>query len=317
MAPARRRCAGWRVAAILAAALQLLLAAADAGKYNAVFNFGDSLVDAGNLVTEGIPDYLATARPPYGQSYFGYPTGRCSDGRLVIDFIAQEFGLPLLPPSKAKNASFAQGANFAITGATALDTEFFEKRGLGKSVWNSGSLFTQIQWLRDLKPTFCNSTQECKDFFAKSLFVVGEFGGNDYNAPLFAGKDLKDAYQLMPHVVQGISDGVEQLIAEGAKDLIVPGVMPSGCFPVYLTMYVDPKEGYGTRSGCLKHFNTFSWVHNAMLKRALQKLRAKHPGVRIIYGDYFTPVIQFLLNAEKFGEFRSSYLCCYLVMRYC
>ncbi|XP_051200433.1 GDSL esterase/lipase At5g45910 [Lolium perenne] len=303
MAPARRRCSAWRTAAaILAVALQLLLAAAaDAGKYNAVFNFGDSLVDAGNLVTEGVPDYLATARPPYGQSYFGYPTGRCSDGRLVIDFIAQEFGLPLLPPSKAKNASFAQGANLAVTGATALDTDFFQKRGLGKFVWNSGSLFTQIQWLRDLKPTFCNSTQECKDFFAKSLFVVGEFGGNDYNAPLFAGKDLKDAYQLMPHVVQGISDGVEQLIAEGAKDLIVPGVMPSGCFPVYLTMYVDPKEGYGTRSGCLKRFNTFSWVHNAMLKRALQKLRAKHPGVRIIYGDYFTPVIQFLLNAEKFG----------------
>jgi hypothetical protein len=89
MAPARRRCSAWRTAAaILAVALQLLLAAAaDAGKYNAVFNFGDSLVDAGNLVTEGVPDYLATARPPYGQSYFGYPTGRCSDGRLVIDFI--------------------------------------------------------------------------------------------------------------------------------------------------------------------------------------------------------------------------------------
>jgi hypothetical protein len=89
MARARRRYAGWRAAAVHAAALQLLLlaAAADAGKYNAVFNFGDSLVDAGNLVTEGVPDYLATARPPYGQSYFGYPTGRCSDGRLVIDFI--------------------------------------------------------------------------------------------------------------------------------------------------------------------------------------------------------------------------------------
>ena len=44
-------------------------------------------MDAGNLVVDGIPDYLATARLPYGMTYFGYPTGRCSDGRLVVDFI--------------------------------------------------------------------------------------------------------------------------------------------------------------------------------------------------------------------------------------
>jgi hypothetical protein len=50
---------------------------------------------------------------------------------------------------------------------------------------------------------------ECKDFFAKSLFVVGEFGGNDYNAPLFAGKGLEMVYKFMPDVIQGISEGVE------------------------------------------------------------------------------------------------------------
>jgi hypothetical protein len=77
---------------VLAASLLLLALlaaprAAVAREYAAIFNFGDSLVDAGNLVVNGIPDYLATAKLPYGQTYFGYPTGRCSDGRLVIDFI--------------------------------------------------------------------------------------------------------------------------------------------------------------------------------------------------------------------------------------
>jgi hypothetical protein len=96
---------------------------------------------------------------------------------------AQEFGLPLLPPSKAKNASFAQGANFAITGATALDTEFFEKRGLGKFVWNSGSLFTQIQWLRDLKHTFCNSTQgRIKNSFFNFLKKTHSFFSYTYSS---------------------------------------------------------------------------------------------------------------------------------------
>jgi hypothetical protein len=39
--------------------------------------------------------------------------------------------------------------------------------------------------------------------------VVGEFGGNDYNAPLFAGKGLEMVYKFMPDVIQGISEGVE------------------------------------------------------------------------------------------------------------
>jgi hypothetical protein len=177
----------------------------------------------------------------------------------------------------------------------------------------------------------------CKKFFAKALFVVGEFGGNDYNAPLFAGMGIPEAYKFMPDVIQGISDGIEvgvfplpfvvycrrvvvmgcvsnckclymvqALIAEGAVDMIVPGVMPTGCFPVYLNMLDVSEEGKGPRSGCVRQYNTFSWVHNAHLKAMLEKLRAKHPNVRIIYGDYYTPVIQFMLQPEKFGEFLHS-----------
>ena len=43
--------------------------------------------------------------------------------------------------------------------------------------------------------------------------MVGEFGGNDYNAPLFAGQGLERAYTFMPDVIQGISDGVEVALA--------------------------------------------------------------------------------------------------------
>ncbi|XP_020098052.1 GDSL esterase/lipase At5g45910-like [Ananas comosus] len=272
-----------------------------AQQYAAIFNFGDSLVDAGNLCVDGIPAYLATARYPYGMNFFGYPTGRCSDGRLVIDFIAQELGLPLLPPSKAKNATFTRGANFAITGATALDTSFFEARGLGKTIWNSGSLHTQLKWLDEMKPSLCSSPQECRDFFGRSLFIVGEFGGNDYNSPLFAGRGMEEAHSIIPHVVESISSAVEKLIAEGAVELVVPGVLPIGCFPVYLALFHKTEDKYGPRSGCLRHFNTLSWVHNSMLQRAVERLRSKHPAVRIIYADYYTPAIQFVLQPQKFG----------------
>ncbi|TVT97693.1 hypothetical protein EJB05_57049 [Eragrostis curvula] len=302
----RRRRLLVAVCCLLVAAAWPRAAVARSGKYAAIFNFGDSLADAGNLCVDGIPDYLATARLPYGKTYFGYPTGRVSDGRVVIDFIAQELGMPLLPPSKARNASFHLGANFAITGATSLDTSFFEARGLRHAVWNSGSLHTQIEWFQDMKPSICKSPQECRELFRRSLFVVGEFGGNDYAAAIFAFRPLEEVHEFVPHIVDSIGRGVEKLIAEGAVDLVVPGVLPTGCFPLYLSTFRNPDqpEAYGPRSGCIKGLNTLSWVHNAMLQRKVAELRTKYPGVRIVYADYYTPAIQFVLHAEKWGFLR-------------
>ncbi|KAJ3694232.1 hypothetical protein LUZ60_009712 [Juncus effusus] len=279
-------------------------------QYAAIFNFGDSLSDPGNLCADGIPAYLATARSPYGMNYFGYPTGRCSDGRVAVDFIAQELGIPLLPPSKAHNATFHRGANFAITGATALDISFFEARGLAENIWVSGSLHTQLKWFEDMKPSICHSTQECRNLFGRSLFIVGEFGGNDYNAPMFSFRDMEEVHTMIPFVIESIGKAIEKLIAMGAVDLVVPGVLPIGCLPTYLTIFRSDADGYGTRSGCLKNYNTVSWVHNSMLQREILKLRSKYPGVRIIYADYYTPIIQFILHPEDFGFHKQTPRAC-------
>jgi hypothetical protein len=157
-----------------------------------------------------------------------------------------------------------------------------------------------------MKPAICNNSDrpaECRDLFRRSLFIVGEFGGNDYAAPLFAFRPLSEARALVPHVVDSIAEGVEKLIAEGAADLVVPGLLPTGCFPLYLSTFRKRRaEEYGARSGCVKDLNTLSWLHNAALQRRVARLRARHPGVRIVYADYYTPAIQFVLHAEKWGE---------------
>jgi len=38
---------------------------------------------------------------------------------------AQGLGLPLVPPYLSHNGSFRQGANFAVGGATAINSSFF------------------------------------------------------------------------------------------------------------------------------------------------------------------------------------------------
>jgi hypothetical protein len=131
---------------------------------------------------------------------------------------------------------------------------------------------------------------------------VGEFGGNDYNSPLFAFRPLEEVHTFVPDVVDSIGKGIEKLIEEGAVELVVPGVLPIGCFPVYLSIFRKQPEMYGRRSGCIRDLNTLSWVHNAALQRKIAELRLKHPGVRIMYADYYTPAIQFVLHAEKYGQ---------------
>lgn len=58
------------------------------GQFRAMISFGDSLADTGNLVRISQANKpVVSGELPYGETYFHHPTGRFSDGRLVVDFI--------------------------------------------------------------------------------------------------------------------------------------------------------------------------------------------------------------------------------------
>lgn len=49
----------------------------------------------------------------------------------------------------------------------------------------------------------------CRDYFGKSLFMVGEMGGNDYGIPLRARRSLEEARSYVPKVIETISMVIE------------------------------------------------------------------------------------------------------------
>lgn len=132
--------------------------------YTRMFSFGDSITDTGNQVSF-FPTAPA-ARPPYGETFFGHPTGRSSDGRLILDLIAAGLGLPFVPPYLAHGGSFGGGANFAVAGATALDAGFFHDRdipGAGSKFPLNTSLDVQLAWFESLMPSLCGTAQEADE----------------------------------------------------------------------------------------------------------------------------------------------------------
>ncbi|KAL0461723.1 UNVERIFIED_CONTAM: GDSL esterase/lipase [Sesamum latifolium] len=68
--------------------------------YSTMYNFGDSNSDTGGIAAAFYPP-----ASPSGETYFGRPVGRASDGRLIVDFIG---------------SNYQNGANFATGGATIL-----------------------------------------------------------------------------------------------------------------------------------------------------------------------------------------------------
>ena len=58
-------------------------------KHAALFVFGDSLYDAGNNNYINTTTNYRSNFLPYGETFFGFPTGRVSDGRLIPDFIGK------------------------------------------------------------------------------------------------------------------------------------------------------------------------------------------------------------------------------------
>jgi len=95
-------------------------------KFNAIFSFGDSMSDTGNLCVNGPPAGLTLTQPPYGETFFGRATCRCSDGRLVVDFLggyslfARSFQTRRFPPKKKNRAPFS--ARHSLCRRTRRDT---------------------------------------------------------------------------------------------------------------------------------------------------------------------------------------------------
>ncbi|CAH9117960.1 unnamed protein product [Cuscuta epithymum] len=268
--------------------------------YTAVFGFGDSITDAGNLIhlqTDGNVPHMYFS--PYGETFFGHPTGRCSNGRVILDFIAQHYGLPL-PPASLSQKDGKKGINFGVVGSRAVDAEFYMKMGIYDTITNI-SMTDQLNWFQQALPSLCNSPSDCKRVMEESLFVLGEFGGNDYTHALLSGKDINVITTFTPHVTQTIARAVQRLLELGARTVMVPSVLPLGCAASYLTYYPSPKAEDYDEWGCLIWANDMAYHHNNLLQEQLHHLRRLHPYANIVYADLFHAAMQIYVAPSNSG----------------
>ncbi|KAM7481945.1 hypothetical protein LguiB_006528 [Lonicera macranthoides] len=276
--------------------------------FDQIYQLGDSLSDTGNLILEPIGGVTPFGSLPYGESFFENATGRCSNGMLMIDYIALASGLPLLNPYKKVNADFRHGANFAVAGATALPVGLLANRNILSSITNS-SLNVQLDWMSTYFNSICQP--DCAEKHRSSLFLVGEIGGNDIIYALRQGKSIEEVQIMVPAVVRVTKDAVQRVIHHGAVRVVVPGNFPLGCLPVLLTLFQTNNSSAYDESNCLKELNSLSIYQNELLQLAIKELKQENPNATIVYGDYYNAFQWLYRNAQYFGfDMESLQKCC-------
>ncbi|GLT56061.1 hypothetical protein SLA2020_291340 [Shorea laevis] len=263
----------------------------------AMFVLGDSVFDPGNN------NFLNTSKakanfPPYGETFFQYPTGRHCDGRILPDFAAAYAGLPYwrayLEPN---NHNFTIGANFASAGAGAL----VETNG------NGIPLEVQLDYFKEVANLLKDQLGEAD---AKALLqgaiYYSSIGGVDLTSFAVSATNVTES-QIQDYVdivIGNITDAVKEIYKMGGRKFAFQNVAPLGCVP-------GSKQSYNTsESDCVESLQTIATMHNNALNIVAQELASELPGFNYLIFDFFNVVMDRIQNPTKYGFKEGDVACC-------
>ncbi|XP_010258913.1 PREDICTED: GDSL esterase/lipase At1g71250-like [Nelumbo nucifera] len=282
--------------------LLLVVQSGDSANVPAIFIFGDSLSDSGN--NNYIPTLAKSNYPPYGIDFPLGPTGRFSNGKLVVDILAEMLGLPYAPPfsdpSTMNNLQILQGVNYASATAGVLDET-------GKQYMGSIPFNRQIddfqQTVSRIYTLFGQNTTAMNAYISKALMMVS-IGSNDYLNNYLRPDIYSTSTQYTPLafsnlLVQQIAQQLLALYNMGARKFVVYSLGPIGCTPNQLV-----------GQSCADKVNQMVLLFNSALRSLIIDLNLHLPGVDFAYADAYGIITDILVSPNSYGFSVTWQGCC-------
>lgn len=284
----------------------LLVTLCDAGcGYEAIFNFGDSNSDTG-----GFWSAFPEAPPPNGMTYFKHPAGRASDGRLIVDFIAERIGIPFVSPYlKSIGSDYRHGANFATLASTVL----LPQTSLFVSGLSPFALPIQLNQMKHFKSQVDelysqgSSNLPPPNIFGKSLYTF-YIGQNDFTSEL-AKIGIEGVKQTLPQVISQITSTIKELHGLGGRTFFVQNLAPIGCYPSFLVQLPHGEKDID-EFGCMIPYNNAVFEYNNMLHDALNQTRQELSDANVIYVDSHKALLELFQHPTSHGLKYGTIACC-------
>ncbi|XP_047155885.1 GDSL esterase/lipase At1g54790-like [Vigna umbellata] len=285
----------------------LCLAAANSidFSYPAVFNFGDSNSDTGELAAA--MGFLVS--PPNGQKYFKTPSGRFCDGRLIVDFLMDAMKLPFLNAymDSVGLPNFQRGCNFAAAGSTILPANAASIRPFSFGVQVYQFLRFRALSLQLLQGKKFDQYVPAVDSFEKGLYMF-DIGQNDL-AGAFYSKTLDQILSSIQAILLEFESGIKKLYDSGARNFWIHNTGPLGCLPQVVAKF-GTNPSTLDELGCVSSPNQAAKAFNIQLQAFCSKLKGQYPDANVTHVDIFTIKSNLIANYSKYGFKQSIMACC-------
>ncbi|XP_006357594.1 GDSL esterase/lipase At3g26430-like [Solanum tuberosum] len=276
--------------------------------FAAIFNFGDSNSDTG-----GLSAAFGQAPYPNGVTSFHAPAGRFSDGRLLIDFIAEGLDLPYLSAFlDSIGSNFSHGANFATAGSTIRP----QNTTMGQSGYSPISLdvqgvqfsdfHTRSQIIRQKGNIFGQLLPKEEDF-SQALYTF-DIGQNDLTAGYKLNMSTDQVKAYVPDLLSQLSNVIKKVYARGGRSFWIHNTGPVGCLPYVMDRFMITAAQVD-KYGCANPFNEVSKYFNLLLKKTVVQLRKELPLAAFTYVDVYSVKYSLIGHAKKLG-FENPFLAC-------
>ncbi|KAI3516125.1 hypothetical protein L1887_15035 [Cichorium endivia] len=274
-------------------------------QFPAIFNFGDSNSDTG-----AVSAVFGRIRLPYGMTYFHKPSGRFSDGRLIIDFLAENLGLPYLSAYlDSIGTNFRHGANFAVSGATIQPADAL----MLNRTFNPLTLDVQLSQFQQFKDRSSELYREgsakakssdinCHfprpNEYTRALYTF-DIGQNDLNGGIVSMKE-EQVKKYIPTIIDEFSSVVRKLYQQGARTFWIHNTGPIGCLPYFVKNYPPTPENTD-EIGCVKSYNDVAQEFNKNLKDKVSQMQTQLQEASLVYVDVYSVKYSLISQPNKYG----------------
>ncbi|KAJ4845873.1 hypothetical protein Tsubulata_038405 [Turnera subulata] len=240
-----------------------------------IFNMGDSNSDTGSMSAA-----FTAFNLPNGETYFQTPSGRYSDGRFLIDFMARSLDLPYLSAYlDSLGANFSHGANFAASSATIrLPQKVIPAEG-GWSPFYLPVQYEQFkqfkiraQKIREQGGIFAELMPK-KEYFGQALYTF-DIGQNDLSTLLVDNTPFDEVTATIPDIIYQFTGHVKKMYELGGRSFWIHNTGPIGCLSFTLTHFPSARKDV---AGCALAY-----------KDAVLQLRKDLPLAALTYVDVYS-----------------------------